>query len=147
MQLNICRASADAAFNDQQERKNWFKAARSDLKKGKIISLIEQMKQYKKSVRGSGSEILTNQINYFHKRLSKGLFDYKKISQLNLPIGSGAVESLIRQAVNLRLKGNGKFWLQHNAEIILHARCQWLSGNWNNFSDSILTSRIYPAFG
>jgi hypothetical protein len=57
------------------------------LKKGKIISLIEQMKQYKKSVRGSGSEILTSQINYFHKRLSKGLFDYKKISQLNLPIG------------------------------------------------------------
>jgi hypothetical protein len=84
---------------------------------------------------------------WFHKRLSKGLFDYKKISQLNLPIGSGAVESLIRQARDLRLKGNGKFWLQHNAEIILHARCQWLSGNWNNFSDSILTSRIYPAFG
>ena len=53
-------------------------------------------------------------------------------------------ESLIRQAVNLRLKGNGKFWLQSNAEIILHARCQWLSGNWNNFTNSILTNRIYP---
>ena len=55
------------------------------------------------------------------------------------------MESLIRQAVNLRLKGNGKFWLQRNAEIILHARCQWLSGNWKNFTDSILTSRIYLA--
>ena len=54
--------------------------------------------------------MMSSQINYFSKRVSKGLFDYNKISQLNLPIGSGAVESLIRQAVNLRLKGNGKFW-------------------------------------
>ena len=127
----------DAAFNDEQERKNWFTAARKDLKKGKIVSLIEQMKQYRKSVHGSRRQILNSQINYFHKRVSKGLFNYHKISQLNLPIGSGAVESLIRQARDLRLKGNGKFWLQHNAEIILHARCQWLSGNWNNFTDSI----------
>jgi len=136
---------ADAAIYDEQERKKWFKAARSDLKKGKIVSLIEQMKQYSKSVRGSRRKILDSEINYFNKRLSKGLFSYNKIRQLNLPIGSGAVESLIRQAVNLRLKGNGKFWLQENAEIILHCRCQWLSGNWNNFTNSILTWRIYPA--
>ncbi len=73
------------------------------------------------------------------------MFDYDKIRQLNLPIGSGAIESLIRQAVNLRLKGNGKFWLKENAEIILHSRCQWLSGSWNKFTNSILTLRIYPA--
>jgi len=135
---------ADAAFNDAQTRKNWFWAARSNLKKGKIFSLIEQMKQDRKSVRGSRRQILTSQINYFHKRGAKGLFNYQKIRKLNLPIGSGAVESLIRQAVNLRLKGNGKFWLQQNAEMILHPRCQWLSGNWNNFTNSILTLRIYP---
>lgn len=138
---------ADAAFNDNKEKITWFKTARSDLKRGKVIQLLEQMKQHRKSIRGSRREILTSQINYFDKRLSKGLFDYQKISQLNLPIGSGAVESLIRQARDLRLKGNGKFWLKENAEIILHARCQWLSGNCHNFSDSILTSRIYPALG
>ena len=81
------------------------------------------MKQDRKSVRGSRREILTSQINYFHKRVLKGLFDYQKIRQLNLPIGSGAVESLIRQAVNLRLKGNGKFCLQ--------AQCR------NNFTRSL----------
>ena len=138
------KSFADAGFQDEKESLAWFKAARSDLKKGKIYSLVDQMKQYRKSVRGSRRQILTKEINYFSKRLSKGLFDYNKISQLNLPIGSGAVESLIRQAVNLRLKGNGKFWLQQNAEIILHSRCQWLSGNWRNFTDAILTNRIYP---
>ena len=103
------------------------------------------MKQVRKSSRGSRRKIMTHQINYFDKRRNNGLLNYDKISQLNLPIGSGVVESLIRQAVNLRLKGNGKFWLEENAEIILHARCQWLSGAWSDFTNAILTSRIYPA--
>jgi hypothetical protein len=136
---------ADAAFNDNKERITWFKTARSDLKKGKVISLIDEMKQHRKPLRGQKREIITSQINYFTKRVSKKLFDYDKIVKLKLPIGSGAVESLIRQTVNLPLKGNGKFWLKENAEIILHARCQWLSGSWNNFTNSILTLRIYPA--
>lgn len=137
---------ADAAFNNEQARSTWFKASRSDLKKGKIISLIESMKHHRKSTRGQKRKIIDSQINYFSKRASKSLFNYDKVRQLNLPIGSGAIESLIRQAVNLRLKGNGKFWLKQNAEIILHARCQWLSGSWNNFANSILNLRIYPAF-
>ena len=135
---------ADAAFS-QKEKFTWFKIARKDLKSGKIDELLTQMKQVRKSSRGSRRKIMSNQINYFDKRRNKGLLNYDKISQLNLPIGSGAVESLIRQAVNLRLKGNGKFWLKENAEIILHARCQWLSGAWSNFTNSILTWRIYPA--
>ncbi len=61
---------------------------------------------------------------------------------MKLPIGSGAVESLIRQVVNLRLKGTGKFWLLCHAEIMLHARCQWAAGTWAwaNFCDSIFNS-------
>ena len=47
-------------------------------------------------------------------------------------------------AVNLRLKGNGKFWRQHNAESLLHCRCQWLAGGWDALVDEILTHRIYP---
>ncbi len=136
---------AEAAFNDEKERKAWFFLARKALKSGKIDELLEQMKQVRKLSRGSRRKIMTNQINYFDKRRNKGLLHYYKISQLNLPIGSGAVESLIRQAVNLRLKGNGKFWLEENAEVILPARCQWLSGAWSDFTNSILTWRIYPA--
>ena len=102
---------AEAAFNEK-ERISWFFSARKDLKNGKIDSLLEQMKHHRKSSRASRRKIMTNQINYFDKRRNKGLLNYNKISQLNLPIGSGAVESLIRQAINLRLKGNGKFWLK-----------------------------------
>ena len=30
------------------------------------------------------------------------------------------------------------------AEIILHARCQWIAGCWNKFCDSILTALLKP---
>jgi hypothetical protein len=63
---------------------------------------------------------------------------------MHLPIGSGAIESLIRQVINLRLKGNGKFWLPENAEIILHGRCQWAAGQWEQFCQRVLTSGIMP---
>lgn len=136
---------ADAAFSPEKERKTWFKQARCDLKRGKIASLLEKMKTIRKSARGQRRQIMTEQINYLQGGFEKGRLNYEQISGFKLPIGSGAVESLIRQVVNLRLKGNGKFWLPRNAEIILHARCQWVAGNWNNFCDSILTALIYPA--
>jgi hypothetical protein len=93
---------ADAAFSSDKERLTWYKIARKYLKSGKIDELIEQMEHHRKSSRGSRRKIMNNQINYFNKKRNKGLLNYDKISQLNLPIGSGAVESLIRQAVNLR---------------------------------------------
>ncbi|GCL40299.1 hypothetical protein SR1949_54370 [Sphaerospermopsis reniformis] len=70
--------------------------------------------------------------------------NYSKVLARKLPIGSGAIESLIRQVVNLRMKGNSKFWLRENAEIMLHLRCQWIAGNWNNFCNSIFISFINP---
>ena len=66
----------------------------------------------------------------------------------NYPLVVGLFDCLIRQVVNLRIKGNSKFWLQDNAEIILHLRCQWMAKSWNNFCHSIFTSFINPqAFG
>lgn len=89
--------------------------------------------------------IMNSQINYLTKAAEDGRLNYAQISAHKLPIGSGAIESLVRQVVNLRLKGNGKFWLPDNAEIMLHARCQWTAGAWNIFSDSILTALLNPA--
>ena len=135
---------ADNTFSKETERTTWFKKARSALKKGKMNSILQDMDKLKLEINGERRKNIDREINYFIKGNKKGRFNYHKISSLKLPIGSGAVESLIRQAVNLRLKGNSKFWLKNNAEVILHARCQWIAGSWNNFSDSILTALVKP---
>ena len=136
-------AFAEGAFNQETEKKAWFKKACSKLKKGKSSELIQEMISLKKEAK-LAIDSLTSEINHLVKLQKTERINYHLIADKKLPLGSGAIESLIRQAVNLRLKGNGKFWLRHNAEGLLHARCQWLAGGWNALFDSILTQRIYP---
>lgn len=135
---------ADNIFSNETERKKWFKQTRSALKKGKINSIIQEMNKLSLEFTGERRKNANREINYFIKGNKEERFNYHKISSLKLPIGSGAVESLIRQVVNLRLKANSKFWLKENAEIILHVRCQWIAGSWNKFCDSILTALVKP---
>ena len=83
-------------------RKTWFNQARSELKRGKLTPVLEEMKTIRKKARGSRRQIMTSQINYLTKGCEKGRLNYDQVAALKLPIGSGAVESLIRQVVNLR---------------------------------------------
>ena len=46
------------------------------------------------------------------------------------PLGSGAIESAMRRVINLRLKGNGIYWREENAEGMLVLRAAALTGRW-----------------
>jgi len=136
---------AEAAFTQPKEQQAWFKQARSLLKRGQSVNLLNQMQTLSKQRRGDCLAILSSEIQYFTKFHQQKRLSYSQLAGMKMPIGSGAIESLIRQVVNQRLKGNGKFWLLENAEAILHARCQWAAGTWSTFCNSILTARLYPA--
>ena len=136
---------ADAAFTQPREQQAWFKQARSTLKRGQSANLLNQMQTLSEQRRGDCLAILSSEIQYFTKFHQQKRLSYSQVAGMKMPIGSGAIESLIRQVVNLRLKGNGKFWLLENAEAILHARCQWAAGSWLTFCDSILIAKLYPA--
>lgn len=100
------------------------------------------MDEFILSATGERCKILVRERNYILKAYRRRLLKYNEVAFKKLPLGSGAVESLIRQVVNLRMKGNGKFWLKNNAEIMLHLRCQWIAGSWNHFCDSIFNSFV-----
>jgi hypothetical protein len=163
---------ADVAFHEEAQSKEWFKKARKTLKKGNAKSLISQMDELIAVATGERCKIMVGKRNYLLDAYREGRLNYDKAITQKLPIGSGAIESLIRQVanfatgilpggaklpgriilprrfrkicVNLRIKGNSKFWLKENAEIMLHLRCQWMAGSWDNFCDSIFNSFIKP---
>ncbi|MDZ7970438.1 MAG: ISLre2 family transposase [Nostoc sp. DedSLP03] len=118
---------ADAVFTTDSERQSWFKKARQLLKQGKSLNLMRNMDEFISTATGERCKILVRERNYILKAYRRRLLNYHLVAAHHLPLGSGAVESLIRQAVNLRMKGNSKFWLQNNAEIMLHLRCQWIA--------------------
>ena len=119
--------------------KKWAKKWTKKLKKGHVTALLNKISQYLANKVGRDLKIVRREYNYFYNHQTHGRLNYAYFSAQGLPIGSGVVESLIRQVVNLRLKGCSKSWLEENAEAFLHARCQWAVGQWQNFCQAVLT--------
>jgi hypothetical protein len=53
------------------------------------------------------------------------------------PLGSGAVESAMRRVINLRLKGNGIYWREENAEGMLVLRAAAVTGRWEETMERV----------
>ncbi len=83
---------------------------------------MKQMDEFILEATGERCRIIVSQREYLLAAYREGRLKYAQVLGEKLPIGSGAIESLIRQVVNLRMKGNSKFWLKENAEIMLYLR-------------------------
>lgn len=77
-------------------------------------------------------EQLQTELNYLQKHGDAGRLAYPTFRGLGLPLGSGAIESSIRRVINLRLKGNGIFWRETNAESMLQLRSLVMCDRWDD---------------
>jgi hypothetical protein len=125
--------------------KAWAKKWARRLKKGKAQALVSEIKHFLDNKKSKDQATGQTEYNFFLKNMEKGRLDYAYFKEQKLPIGSGVVESLIRQVVNIRLKSCSKAWLEENAEAFLHARCQWAVHKWSDFCDTVLTFGLAPA--
>src|SRR3954464_15599476 len=83
---------------------------------------------------------LRRERDYFRRNGGKGRLDYARVAALQLPIGSGAVESAIRRVVNLRLKGPSIYWHKTSAEAVLLLRSYDKAGRWDHLERQVLTT-------
>jgi len=74
-------------------------------------------------------------INYISKRVWQ--MPYKELREQQLEIGSGMIESAVRQVVALRLEGPGMKWGEGRDQLILHLLCVRLSGAWDILVEAI----------
>ena len=125
--------------------KAWAKKWTKKLKKGKAKALVNEIKHFLDHKKNKDQATVQTEYNFFLKHLEKGRLDYAYFKAQKLPLGSGVVESLIRQVVNIRLKSCCKAWLEENAEAFLHARCQWAVHKWSDFCDTVLTFGLAPS--
>ena len=80
------------------------------------------------------------EVNYLRRHGEAGRLSYPTFRRHGLPLGSGAIESSIRRVINLRLKGNGIFWLEENAEAVLALRATVVSERWDETMDRMSAS-------
>jgi hypothetical protein len=79
--------------------------------------------------RGRNSKAIRTHRDYFIKNQSR--MAYAKRMAMKLPIGRGAIDSMVRRVVKLRLKGASLFWCRASAEAILLLRSYYKAGRWN----------------
>ena len=81
--------------------------------------------------------------DYFIRNSKRMSYDI--VSNMGLPIGSGAMESAIRRVVNLRLKGASIFWLHETAEAMLLLRSYYKAGRLNMLKNLTFSASICPS--
>lgn len=134
--LDCCHAAhhislALAALGQtEQQRMALYRNHRTLLRNGRWRQVVDELADRAADVAPPDGQVHT-EIAYLRKHGEAGRLAYPHFRSQGLPIGSGAIESSIRRVINLRLKGNGIFWLEENAEAMLQIRAQVISDRWD----------------
>jgi hypothetical protein len=111
------------------EHSRVFKKLRKWLKEGEAAMVLNELERLGKE--HGALEAMATPVAYLDKHLAAGHLKYATLQKRGLPIGSGAIESVIRRVVNQRLKGNGLMWCEGNAEGMLLLRAAALTERWD----------------
>jgi hypothetical protein len=110
-----------------KKRRQWIHRNKNDLWNGNIEKVVAAVRMIS---RGRNGKLITRERNYFEGNIDR--MCYANNRSLHLPIGSGPMESAIRRVINLRMKGNGIFWLEENADAMLMLRSFYKAGRWDD---------------
>jgi hypothetical protein len=122
-------AAAPARWT-QTQRDKWVRRAKRLLYQGRIDDLLALIDAL--AIGRRATEVKKHR-NYFDG--NRGRMRYAQFEAIHVPIGSGAVESAIRRVINMRLKSNGMFWLEINAEGMLMLRSYLKAGRFDELVD------------
>jgi len=107
-----------------------YRDLRSRLRNGEWRSVVKDLQQH--ADKDEKNEAILTEISYLQRHGDAGRLAYPFFKGQGLPLGSGAIESSIRRVINMRLKGNGIYWLKDNAESMLQLRSLVISDRWDD---------------
>ena len=134
-------AALSSRLPGEQQQKQWARKQGKRLKRGRVEEVLQDMEALP-TANTDAAEELRKQCQYFRAR--KDRMRYDQLRRAGLPIGTGAIESVIRRVVNLRLKGPGIFWKPENAERMLYLRCRAKAGRWSEVEAALHAAALVP---
>jgi hypothetical protein len=117
----------------EPERTAMYRTLRHQLRAGRsreVVAALRRMAQAQPIDSAVWAEI-----EYLDKHEAHLRYDW--FGYRGHPLGSGAVESAIRRVINRRLKGNGIYWREENAEGMLVLRAAALTGRWEETMERV----------
>ena len=122
--------AAKEIFGEGKKAKTWAKKYVKLLKRGRVDYLLYKLKSSRSRIAQRGftaATALDSLLGYLEPRRDQ--LRYMTFRRRGFPIGSGKIEALVKQALNLRLKRNGAWWNIENADRILALRAVKLFGH------------------
>ncbi len=104
----------------------WSRARKEQVEKWLWTGRLEKAWQ-QSIVDAPAGSTLSGYLEKHWQRIPHGTTSYQKRQQQGLPIGSGSVESAIKQ-VDARLQLPGAWWNAENVNPMLDLRCAYLNG-------------------
>lgn len=123
--------------NDREAVDRWWNEAKSKVLQGKVNEVLEELRQARLQVPRTGPgtkhkrDTLTHVLEYLTKRAP--LMNYGELDELDMDIGSGAVEGAVKYLVAARFDHGGMRWLRERANALLQLRCIDENGLWDEF--------------
>jgi len=119
-----------------KKRARWVTRARRHLRRGDIDAVLRMIDALRV---GRRAKQVGKHRGYFADNRMR--MQYPSFEAAKVPLGSGAIESAIRRVINMRMKGNGSFWEEPNAEAMLLLRSYLKAGRFDPLVDwSIATA-------
>ena len=104
--------------------RQWAKARVDELEAGDVLAILRNLRQLRPK-RRAVRKAVEDLIDYFDTNRERMRYD--KYIEQGLTIGTGTIESGIKNVVNQRMKGCGMRWAVDRAEDMLHLRAAYLS--------------------
>jgi hypothetical protein len=122
---------AEAVFGQGSEAaKQWVDPLKERLEKEGAAPVLTALATLKPN-NAKATEEVRKAIGYFTDNAAR--MDYPRFVALQLPIGSGAVESSCRTVIQERAKGAGMRWTEQGAQAVASLRALQKSGRWQEF--------------
>ena len=125
-------------LSDKERRAKHKALCRTLLEPDGIDEVIRELSAL---ARGRRGKQVNKEIRYLKKHVAH--MQYAAWKAMNVPIGSGVVESAIRRVINLRFKAASTFWREDNLAALLCLRCALKAGRWDALIIAHLRSRYW----
>ena len=115
-----------------KKARQWFALARHRLRHDESNIVLNDILSALKlgGLSETAQKILKNLYDYLDTH--KYHIQYEKYKDLDLPIGSGMVESACKWLIQQRFKGVGMRWTENGFNHLLHLRLAWVNGRFDD---------------
>jgi len=123
---------AKSAFKDSHQQEAWIHEVRDKLWQGKLDEVIDACQEHVRPHLKAEVDPAQQALTYFTNNQHR--MDYPSYRKNGYQIGSGTIESAVKQIASQRLKVSGARWNVQSARLVAKARATFLSGQWDRIA-------------